>query len=232
MTVFQIPDTTSKPRHRARASAFTLVELLAVIAIVAALSVAGASMMSQMNGANVRQRAAAQEVASLVDQARSRAIASGEDHFLVLANGDSNFSKEQQYRAMAIYRRSADKNKPHQQITAWDVLPQGAAFHNMSGNVGSLKFSIKNVFDLSPSSPEKFPVDGTDLTVPYMTFSGQGAVTYPGTQPNEQYGLVIFMGNYSGGKPVPTRMTEDGKPVLDVITISRFTGRVKHLSEV
>jgi type II secretory pathway pseudopilin PulG len=199
---------------------------MVVIAIIAVVTVAGSAAFKSMGGGNVKQRAAANQAVAAIDQARSQALASGEDVFLVFATDDTDLG-ELSYRATALYKRnpnSAD-GLPLIQDGNWNILPQGVCFYSATPS--------ETPGDILTTSPkdQTFKYGDKDISAPYLLFSSQGAIVSPTiaqTGSGNEASLYIIQGVYKSSGFTPTAKGSTGKPVKDTITVSRYTGRVKH----
>ena len=143
------------PNHpsRRRSSAFTLVEMLVVVAIIAImLAVAGAFFRT--DGGSRAIHAASRELQTLVESARMRALSSGNQTALLIFNKSEDM--ERYLRFVIVVERRPQKSEatasPSDEEGKWEWVP-----------VGNGSFLAKGAF--------YWPKEGTSFVEP---FSGDG----------------------------------------------------------
>jgi prepilin-type N-terminal cleavage/methylation domain-containing protein len=97
----RVPTIESKARRWRGRRAFSLLEMLSVLVIVALLAAAGVTRFGSSTLENVGAEGFARKLALDLMQARRRTIATGENHYLQLTLAGSNIS------SYAMYRRTA-----------------------------------------------------------------------------------------------------------------------------
>jgi len=215
-----IPESLNRwsPSRPLRARAFSLVELLAVVGIVAILSVAAVPVLRGLGGGQ-SSRATAQILVSALEQARTAAILSGTNAYLAIPA--TNFSETNYHRAAyAVIRPSVDldgndrddfqTNAPHPGwilLSKWERLP------------GDLVFSANRINTLTNLSV-------SNLAVPRNP-RWEGNLRGIGFTPSG--GLMDGTGTnglWFASAAVTNR--PNGNFPSDQIEISRFSGRVRY----
>ena len=209
----------STPRG-CRAHAFSLVELLAVVGIVAILSVAAVPVMRGLGGSQ-SSRATASMLVSALEQARTAAILSGTNAYLALPDaGTTTMNLTNRFRTYAVIRRTADQdangfddyqtnvstNSGWVLLSKWERLP------------GDLQFSANSLVALTnriTPTGVPFPSNAPASAMPAIGFAPSGGLS-DGTGTN---GLLFA----SSAKVTNGRAT-----VADRIDISFYSGRVRY----
>jgi prepilin-type N-terminal cleavage/methylation domain-containing protein len=193
--------------------AFTLVEMLAVMGIIAillAVSLPAFNSMTQQTG----RKAAVSELLGLLEQARVSALEKGRDtHVVFLTDTSPALSKDERYRAYAVFQDSDSAGGAPTQITKWTFLPKGVAF---MGSVPS-----QTIYGAL-----KLPVNGglyrNATGFPYITFSPTGSIV----QPNSGMLNIYLFEGYADSTGKPVYQSTDNI-FLEKISLSRFTGRAQ-----
>jgi len=217
------PDLPSPISHlRENASAFSLVELLAVVGIIAMISVAAVPVMRGLGGSQ-SSRATAQILVSALEQARTAAILSGTNVYLVFPiRGFTGEGTNYYFRSYALVRPKmtnaggpqddfvTNSTAPWILISKWERLPGDLMFS--SNRLGEL--TQINVSGLaSPGNP------AWNGTVPGIGFLPTGGLT----ETNGTKGLLFASSNkVAGGRA----------QVADRIEISLYSGRVRYAGVV
>ena len=211
-----LPEPLTPFIPRRRPAAFSLVELLAVVGIIAILSVAAVPVMRGLGGSQ-SSRATAQILVSALEQARTTAILSGTNAYLVFP-GTAFPETNYQFRSYALVRpKATNHGGPNDDfltnnasswilLSKWERLP------------GDLQFSAVRLASLTNLSV-------SNLTVPRNT-NWQGSLPAIGFTPSggltDQTGanglLFASSNKIAGGKA----------SVADRIEISQFSGRVRY----
>ena len=198
------------------AAAFSLVELLAVVGIIAILSVAAVPVMRGLGGSQ-SSRATAQILISALEQARTAAILSGTDAYIVFPAG--NFPNTNYLlRSYAIIRPKVTNNGVAQddfltnQTAAWILLSKWERLP------GDLLFSANRLSFLTNLSV-------TNLTVPGSTdwtgnLRGIGFTPSGGLSDGTGTNGLLFASS--------AKVTNGMAAVADRIDISLYSGRVRY----
>jgi len=200
------------------AAAFSLVELLVVVAVIAVLAAAGLPALKGITGSTGRT-GGLNALMSAVDQARSAAILSGTNSYLVFADAVSFGSLPSSpgfnpanyvYRAYAIFRDGNPDlgESGFRQVGKWENLPAG---------ISLLSTSILNL----PTNQLSISLTGNTTTV-YLSlrsivFNGSRGLV----QASAINGVTVYEGTWDGNVDRPARTNR----LVDKITLHRFTGR-------
>ncbi len=196
-------------RHSA---AFSLVEILTVLAIVSILSVGAVVGLQAVSKSTARQRAV-REVIGWCDRARAEALASGRPVTVAFAVETAS-QPENRFRAYAMYQRPVDGGDRALQ-SAWQILPTGISFRY---ETESLIAAPRTEFKIR---------DAEKWSCPYVEFDARGRITAP-IDP-KKLRLVIFEGSTEGkNAETLTAHSAGGGPVSGTIAFSRTTGRVRY----
>lgn len=227
-------------RPARRSSAFTLVELLTTMAIIAVLLAVTAPALRGLSGAGSR-KAAVRTLMGVLDQARMLSISDGKATYVVFAGRnlvgtpcDSMIG-----RAYAVFEDNASFIPV--QRTAWIYLPVGVSFKVASD------FDTLINRDLAASDPT-FPVTppkgGTApppvVQLPYVKFDPTGALD--GALANDSvpqhFRLLFFPGlvNVAGRESLTRSAQAPGgggttaqNLLLDEIRVNPATGRARYI---
>ena len=213
------------PSSRKRGHAFSLVELLAVVGIMAILSVAAVPVMRGLGGSQ-SSRATASILVSALEQARTAAILSGTNAYLALPDAQTTtMNATNRLRTYAILRNTVDQdangfddfqtNTPAPTppappgwilLSKWERLP------------GDLLFSSNRLTSLTnriTPTGVPFPGNATASSMPAIGFAPSGGLS-DGTGTN---GLLFASS---------AKVTNGMAAVADRIDISFYSGRVRY----
>jgi type II secretory pathway pseudopilin PulG len=204
-----------------QASAFTLVEMLAVTAIITILlGLIVPAVHAITKGAG--RRAAIHQLITTFDQARVAAIKSACSVYIGFA--DSTFPNvDMRHRSFILFRPRSKDDTPsvdtrgasnYVYLTSWKKLPEGIAIKSENNSiVGAKGASI-------PIAPaDRFP-NLRAGRLPVVEFNSTGGVSQPVDSKALQ--LFIYEGFFQNGRDVIAQADRD---ISDVISIARFTGR-------
>ena len=206
-----------------RVPAFSLIELLTVIAIIAVLLVAAIPMFS--NSAVNASQASREIVKAHLQQARAHAIASGSSTAVaipVLGSGGelgaraiSLFEVE---KAGGTYTPAKDANGDELLLQRWETLPGN--FHFLTASqVSSGKPTIVDSADTLQTNYK-----GKALTCHLIVFAPNGQIVLPASEIN----IALAQAAPRGNSLAPTRKN-GGSPVFDLIQVNRLTGRTRSI---
>ncbi len=188
-----------------RSSAWTLVEMLAVLGILALLTAATVPALQGMSRSG--RTAAIGQIMGLFDQARSLALAQGRPVYVVIA--DRTVGGEQACRAIGIYQEQEDTSLSPALTSRWHVLPVGCRFLDDAGTPSLL------TAPQSDAEAPRFvlPGESASRALPYLKFNPTGGVDHPA----QSLWTRLFLSARQGNADIPA----------DQISIARFTGRPK-----
>jgi prepilin-type N-terminal cleavage/methylation domain-containing protein len=217
------PSRTSNGALRRGESAFTLVELLAVMAVLAILAAATLPVVTSMSRSSSK-RAAVNLVQSALDQARAFALSKSANYYVVFADSDEALPQNCWYRSFAVFREefNPETNRYDRFPTGpWTVLPEGISFKPDADEVSA--DAEKSVFS-APKEEFYCQPAAKELEAVYFKFSPIGAVDEP--RDARFLHIRLFEGFVNAdGKAFPTNKV--GAPREEVITLSSSTGRAK-----
>jgi len=204
-------------------SAFSLIELLAVIAIMTMLLAVAVPLLSDPSN-NARQ-ASREIIKAHLQRARAHAIASGSSTAIaipVLATGGDlggrAISLFEVVKNGAVYEPVKDGSGVEMQLQRWETLP------------GSFHFMPKSLI----SSPKLTIVDATEtlltnykgkaVTCHLIVFSTNGQIVLPSSETN----IAIARATNRGNSLTLTQKSKDS-PVYDLLQVNRLTGRTRFI---
>ena len=212
---------TERPQ-RERASAFTVLELLVVLGIIAIMLVALVPAVTSLSKAGGR-RAALNSLLGGIEQARAEAIKSGQPTYVVFptfTSGAQSTLDRYNYRSYAIFEDDAANPGSVKQLTAWKSFPIGVALRA----VGTAALSnLADPATLTPSVAFSFAPDPSAAPLKCFKFNSNGEVQAPAGNVL----LGIFEG-YVNGNEVATTKDGSGNPsAVEYLMVSQFTGRAE-----
>ncbi|TAG09163.1 MAG: prepilin-type N-terminal cleavage/methylation domain-containing protein [Verrucomicrobia bacterium] len=191
--------------HRCR-SAFTLVEMLVVIAIMSILMTAGAIGLGGMDGKGVTSGVATVE--ALVNEARGLAVSQGTESRLLVAQTLTSTPADN-LRKIVIVTRTRKADGSPEETERWQLASRGVTLPDQT--FFSVRFSKKNHTG-TPTALETMSLNGADIkqlfrgNYYYYEFNAQGLPKDPGSS------FVIATGARPSVMPQPPpRLTAAGK---------------------
>jgi len=208
----------ARDRH---APAFSLIELLTVVAIMGLLLAVAVPVISN-SSSNARQTSR-EIIKAHLQQARAHAIATGNATAVaipVLASGGdlggraiSLFEVE---LAGISYVPSKDANGNERLLQRWATLPGN--FHFLSSaQVSSAKPTIVDSAETMPAN-----VKGRAITCHIIVFSPNGQIVRPATEINIATAQAVRNGN-----SLTLTQKNGGSTVSDLLQVNRLTGRTR-----
>jgi prepilin-type N-terminal cleavage/methylation domain-containing protein len=201
--------------------AFTLLEILVVMSIIAVLAVLVAPALTSMGKAQAR-KGALSSLLQAIEQARSLSMKDGVSTYLVfpeqITSSDPTVTQRYPYRSFAVFEDDAANPGTIKQITAWQTFQTGVSLRT-----GSLNYLAKTMtFPFTPSG------QNATGSFPFLKFNPTGEVDVSST-PSATTGTIqfgIFEGYVdTGGVEHDTNSTH----ATDSIELSRLTGRAKRM---
>jgi prepilin-type N-terminal cleavage/methylation domain-containing protein len=214
-------------RQSAICNAFTILELLVVIGIIAVLLVAVIPAVNSISKSSGR-KGAISNLLGAIEQARAEAIKTGQATYIVFPT----FSAASQatldrynYKSYAILEDDPANPTMPKQLTNWKTLPMGVAIRAKAGSPESLN-NLPDPTILTPQPTFSFnPEAGATTLFRCIKFNASGEVESPAANVL----LAVFEGYVNGGTEVVTSSKDaSGEPAArESITVSRLTGRAE-----
>jgi prepilin-type N-terminal cleavage/methylation domain-containing protein len=206
-----------------RLSAFSLVELLAVIAIMAILLAVAVPIFTDPS--NSARQASREIIRANLQRARAHAIASGSSTAItipVLATGGElggrAISLFEVVKTATGYEPAKDETGSEKLLQRWETLPGN--FHFMpSSLISSTKPTIVDTTETLLTNYK-----GKAVTCHLIVFSPNGQIVLPSSETN----IAIARATNRGNSLTLTQKT-DGKPVFEFLQVNRLTGRSRSI---
>jgi prepilin-type N-terminal cleavage/methylation domain-containing protein len=213
------PEPLSLFTPRRLPSAFTLVELMAVVGIMGLLAAVAVPALKGLAGSGGR-KLALNQLLSAMEIARNNALASGTNAAVIFPDSTSDSAlggaqNPYRYRSMAVITWNATNSSTNTMSGAWMTLPQGISF--VPNSIANLSTITNNIYVriLTTTTPLN-PVKG-------IVFQSDGSLAdnYYNTNITTK-GVSYFEGTVSGTSTSPT-LTSSNK--VETVRITRYTGR-------
>lgn len=226
-------------------SAFSLIELLGVLAVVSLLLAIAAPSLVSLNPA---RKTGIHELAGFLENARAEAIARRAPRIVAFA--DAGFPAESgSLRAYALFEEVPAENVPiesgstprFRRLSPWRTLPEGLVFARGGDFEVTGGESFRTLHDLG--GERTFPVpapsgdDGGPRPLPSLVFGPDGGIRSPGFADADALHLGIVEGFHdpSTGKVIPTatRTSSSGRvlPNGECLEVGFYTGRPRILTD-
>ncbi|WP_411826657.1 Tfp pilus assembly protein FimT/FimU [Luteolibacter sp. AS25] len=208
--------------------AFSLLEILVVLGIIAVLLAAASPVFTNKSG-NARQ-ASREIIKAHLQQARAHAIATGNATAVVIPTAASDDTMgaaaltliEVTNESGSYLPMAADPEDPDSDDVAalqrWETLPGNIRF------VTSSLISIQNGTIADQAESFSVPYRKTDVDCHYLVFSPNGQIVYPSGNLNMAIAQAV---NTAGSLKITQR--NDGKAVFDLFQVNRLTGRTRFI---
>lgn len=196
---------------RSRHSAFTLLELLVVMGIIALLLVAVVPAVTSLSKSSGR-KGAISNLLGAIEQGRAEAIKAGQPTYVVfpIFPGMSPATDRYNYKSYAIFVDDPANPAAPKQLTNWKIFPTGV--------------SMRSQISSWPTAPFTFtPLGSAPQAFPYLKFNANGEVESPDPTPATSVTLTVFEGYMNGATEVKTSRVI----VTESISIARLTGRAE-----
>jgi Tfp pilus assembly protein FimT len=215
--------TNQNPRH---AEGFSLVELLAVMAIIIFMMALIAPAVAGFSSTAGR-RGAVNTLMNTFEQARVAALESGQTVYVGFADQDFPVA-DMQYAAFVVFRdatdeeRAADPTRPYVVLRKWTKLPKNVSFKRINNSLvpsdpGGATFAGLNQSLPGGQQDEQFPV---------IAFNNSGAIDTAGNPLQ----LFLYEGYFLNGQDNFVRQNEFHTApagLFEKITFARYTGRAQ-----
>ena len=202
--------------------AFSLIEMVTVIAILVILMTAGVSLL---NGTGSQSRKAGTDMISgMVEQARTIAITSRSDVLVVIAEpGDLAGSDERSKVGLFRLKKPvsgapATTTERYDLLTRWQTLNTGVVL------VGGAVDGVRNPLD-EPQMNILYTAANKDVTVNahVIAINSRGALVLP--KGSDPIAFRIAEGGYRGGKATPNIRGDSKKATENRLKIGRVNAR-------
>jgi prepilin-type N-terminal cleavage/methylation domain-containing protein len=212
-------------KNKRPAAAFSLIEMVAVIAILATLMTAGVSLLS---GTGLQSRKTGTDMLSgLIEQARTKAITSRSNVLLVIAEPGTLPAQDERCRIGMFkvpdnWLDNPDNVQNAELLTRWQTLNTGIVL--IPGDVELNNTKVPN--PIGTNKKMSITYGGTKnlkVSVYAIAFNSRGGLAYPtGSTPIV---LRIAEGGYRGGEAKPNKRGDSGTITENRLRIGRVTAR-------
>jgi prepilin-type N-terminal cleavage/methylation domain-containing protein len=208
----------TQPPHSKSSSAFTLLELLVVVAVICVMlgllapAVAGMTSPAGRNGAVI-------VVMNALEQARVSAIETGRETVVLFwkKNGVAGFPPDEPDSLMILRINEAGS---WESISRWVKLPNGVLFQ--SENTSSLILTTQadqSMLDAVPNTTAKPTASQSGA----VQFTASGAIKSPSTSSSGLYIAFTEGQRATGSDTMAVKKQKSGGK--EVISLARYTGR-------
>lgn len=195
------------------AGGFSLLELLAVLGIMALLlGISLPSLLALTNQAG--RKGAVTLMLNTFEQARASALEKGVNTYVGFA-GESFPVESMRLRSFIIFRDSMDEDNTTNRfvpLTKWETLPKGVSFKNVTQSI--VKAHAELMTDNS------LPKVASGVSIPLLQYNPTGIIAAP-TNANSLR-LFLYEGSFQSPKDV---FQSPNQMYLERISFRRFTGR-------
>ena len=202
-------------------SAFTLVELLAVVGIMGLLAAVAVPSLKGLTGSGGRKQALSQVMGAL-EIARNTAINSGTNAAVIFP--DLNFaSQPYRYRSMAVITWDATNTNSvttNSMLGSWITLPQGVVLHDTQ--INQLPKLTNRTALIIPPATVSSPTDNLRAIV-FQSDGGLEERYYTNTLTTD--GIAFYEGAVVSPSYTTTTNTSKQQTNVETIKMTHYTGR-------
>jgi len=204
--------------HLKKQSAFSLLELLAVTAILALIAGLLAPALQGLTSPAGR-KGAVTIVMNTLEQARVSAIETGREVVVVFwkKNGTDESQPDEQDAMLILRKNDAEAWEP---ITRWIKLPRGVLFHGEDED-SKILYDNSGLEAVCDTSIDSLPGKPAKNTLGAVHFSPTGAVQLPSTSNGLR--IALTEGQRGADQTLIVNKQKDGGH--EIISLARYTGR-------
>jgi len=221
---------------RGGSDGFSLVELIAAVAIALLLMTLAAPVASDAMKSGAR-RAAAIELLNMCELARIEAISKARTVYLGFSNADFPIAQDR-YRSMILFYRFDPNRAPspigssssvaskYIPIGKWQTLPEGITIRSQGRSAVNLADGGAGV---TIKASDQFPKIDNETVIPAIAWNSTGMITQPAASGLRLY---LYEGYHLNGQDNFSRNRDffensSSGAMFDEITFARFTGRAR-----
>ena len=219
------PDSVGAWRPLRESSAFTLVELMAVIGIIGLLAAVGVPALKGLTGSGGRKQALSQVMGAL-EIARNTAINNRTNAAVIFPDSTFTSGDAYKYRSMAVVSyfdntiaTNTNSNIPFEKlVSSWIVLPQGISF------LPAYLKTTTTTNMIPVTANIRIPPKTNSVTIicPGIVFQSDGGLFETNSIPVA--GVAFFEGSVtSAGATNPTSKTTN----FETVRLTRYSGRTR-----
>jgi prepilin-type N-terminal cleavage/methylation domain-containing protein len=212
-------------RPIASTRAFSLIELLTVMGIAVVLSTMAVSVMKPNPSTHLT--AGVQKAISFFTMARTEAAVRRLPVRVAIAT-DWSSNPKGEYRAVSLWRAKQDDVGNYQQITNWEMLPEGIVFAPEDPSVPASDYGSKKItymFDGSLDNSESLSTADAPNKMAFIEFLPNGTVRTPSSEIGDDFAVRVVEGS-SDASGTRVRGGDNPNNYADIVTDS-LVGRVK-----
>jgi len=199
--------------------AFTLLETLTVVTVMAILMTAALPAINSMSNATGRQ-GAVNTLLNVFEQARITALSNGVNSYVGFADQSlSQLGNDFPYHAYIIFRDRVDSDPAGVQyvaVTKWMFLPKNISFKKDCTSL------FQDGTAVVPVPANNLPQLANGASLPAIVYTHTGAIKTPSK--TESLCLYLYQGVFTNNRDM--LMTKNST-YFDRITFQRFTGRAE-----
>jgi len=205
---------------RGGTSAFSLIELLVVVAIMGLLVALLLPAMGGMSGSAAR-KGAVTIVMTALEQARIASIEQGRDTLVLLWMKNGVVGPIDEPDTLMILRRN-EQDSDWEPLTRWVKLPRGVLFdgsNNSSEILAAGKLALNGITD---SQLDQLPGKPLKSVLGAIRFGSTGAVQAPQAAASSLF-IPLVEGQRGSNITITTKRKDDTS--REAVSVARYTGR-------